>query len=99
VIPRQVDFQKETWLSRLLPEVVGRYLRRRERKTVMLHTVPSLLAKNKSLVHIFERHWNRYVSPGEGIFALRGAGEQRVQQARRQGQMPSGFVHEKDVFR
>ena len=98
VIPRQIDRVQATWLSRLLPAIVGQYFQRRQREQVMLHAVPSVLARNKELVAIYERCWNQYVSPGEAIFALRGSGEDLVQLARARGLAPSGFIHEKDVF-
>jgi len=98
VIPRQIDRVEATWLSKLLPSIVGQYFQRRRREQVMLHAVPSVLAKNKDLVAIYERYWNQHVSPGEAIFALRGAGEDLTQSARTGGQAPSAFIHEKDVF-
>ncbi len=98
VIPRQIDRVQATWLSRLLPSIVGRYFQRRQREQAMLHAVPSVLARNKDLVAIYERYWNQYVSPGSAIFALRGSGEELLQSARAAGQAPSAFIHEKDVF-
>jgi hypothetical protein len=98
VIPRQIDRVQATWLSRLLPSIVGRYFQRRQREQAMLHAVPSVLAKNKDVVAIYERNWNKFVSPGEAIFTLRGSGENLVEKARAQGQAPSAFIHEKDVF-
>ncbi|WP_254509984.1 DEAD/DEAH box helicase [Anatilimnocola floriformis] len=98
VIPRQIDRVEATWLSRLLPSIVGQYFQRRQREQAMLHAVPSVLARNKELVAIYERYWNQHVSPGEAIFALRGSGEDLLQSARQQGLAPSGFIHEKDVF-
>ncbi|WP_425615232.1 DEAD/DEAH box helicase [Anatilimnocola sp. NA78] len=98
VIPRQIDRVEATWLSKLLPSIVSQYFQRRRREQVMLHAVPAVLAKNKDLVAIYERYWNRHVSPGEAIFALRGAGEDLTQSARSGGQAPSAFIHEKDVF-
>jgi superfamily II DNA or RNA helicase len=98
VIPRLIDRVEATWLSRMLPAIVGQYFQRRQRQQAMLHAVPSVLAKNKDLVAIYERYWNQHVSPGEAIFALRGSGEDLLQSARTQGQAPSAFIHEKDVF-
>ena len=98
VIPRQIDRVQATWLSRMLPSIVGQYFQRRQREQAMLHAVPTVLARNKDLVAIYERYWNRHVSPGEAIFALRGSGEDLLQSARQRGLAPSGFIHEKDVF-
>ena len=98
VIPRSFDRVQNTWLSRLLPGVVGRYFQRRQSVLAMWHAVPSALAKNRELVEIFERHWQQYVSPGEAKYAYTGDGADVVKQARRQGLTPHGPVHVKEVF-
>jgi hypothetical protein len=98
VIPRKVDNLHDTFLSRMLPTVVGRYFRRRRREMVMLHAVPSVLSKKKHLVEIYQRYWNAHVSPGEALYAHRGEGEQLLEMARRRGLLPRANVHEKDVF-
>jgi hypothetical protein len=98
VIPRDMDRVEQTWLSSVLPGFVGRFFEKRKRERVMLHAVPNLLAKNKDLAEVYQRHWNRHVSPGEPIYALGASGEALIQAARRQGQLPSGKIHEKDVF-
>jgi len=98
VIPRHVDHYTETFLSKLLPSVVGKYFRKSRREMTMLHAVPSEFAKNKKLVEVYQSHWNHHVSPGEAVFAHRGEGEKLVEDARRNGLVPRGEVHEKDVF-
>ena len=98
VIPRHVDRLSDTFLSSLLPNIVGRYFQRRRRELVMLHAVPTVLAKNKTLVEIYQQHWNRLVSPGDAVYALRGDGQQLVAQARDQGQAPNREIHDKDIF-
>ena len=98
VIPRSVHVARNTWLSAILPSFVGRYFQRREQRRVMLHAVPSVLARNKDLVAIFEAHWNRYVSPGQAIYAHHGPGKDLVAQARRQGWASKARVHEKEIF-
>jgi hypothetical protein len=98
VIPRHVDRVEETWLSSLLPVVLGRYFQRRRREMVMLHAVPSALARKKDLAEIYERHWNRHVSPGQALFAHRGDGEKLLREAQLNKAVPRGTVHEKEVF-
>ncbi len=98
VIPRLADSVRETWLSSILPSIVGRYFQRRQRRRVMLHAVPLALARNKDLVAVFERNWNEHVSPGEALYAYRGAGKELVKEARRRGQVPRGRIHEKEIF-
>ena len=98
VIPRMVDRFDETWLSSLLPQVVGQFFRQRNRQQAMLHAVPSALARNRELVAIYEKHWNQHVSPGEAIFTLRGSADELLAQARRKSELSSSWVHEKEVF-
>jgi hypothetical protein len=98
VIPRLVDRVTDTWLSSLLPSVVGRFFQKRSRRQAMLHAVPYALARNKEVVEIYERHWNRHVSPGQAIYALRGGADAEIEQARRKGQLPKTWVQEKEVF-
>jgi len=98
VIPRLIDQLDETWLSSLLPQVVGQFFRQRTRKQAMLHAVPSALARNRDLVAIYERHWNKHVSPGEAIFTLRGSADELLEQARKKSELSSSWVHEKEVF-
>ena len=98
VIPRQAVARRETWISRLLPSLLGRYFRRSEQELAMLHAVPTALAKNRQLVRIFERYWNAHVSPGKAVYALQGAGEQLVNEARRNRRVPQAAVQEKEVF-
>ena len=98
LIPRYADEVQDTFWSSMLPAVLGQYLQRRRRKCVMLHAVPDILAKNRDTVLLFERHWNRYVSPGKSVFVIRGEGEQTLSEARRTGQVSTATIHEKEVF-
>jgi len=98
VIPRSVDHFQETLLSRLLPDIVGHYFRRTQREMAMLHAVPAVLAKKRELVDVYQRHWNCHVSPGEALFAHRGAGEKLLEECRRDGLVPETSLHDKEVF-
>jgi superfamily II DNA or RNA helicase len=98
VIPRYADEVSDTWVSGLLPEIFARYFRRRERRMAMLHAVPSVLAKKKELAHVFTRHWNRHVSPGEALYAHRGPGQELLEKARRRRQLPTSVARDKEVF-
>lgn len=98
VIPRYVDQITDTFLSSLLPQIIGKYFQKRQRERVMLHAVPSTLAKNKELVAIYQQHWNDKVSPGEAVYAHHGSGEQLVEEARRAAQVPGSEIHEKEIF-
>lgn len=98
VIRRFVDYRIDSWLSRILPEIVGRYFQRDHRQMEMVHAVPSALAKNKNLAVLFGRHWNAHVSPGQPVFARSEEGLQLVQLAIREGVIPAVQIHRKDVF-
>lgn len=98
VIPRYVDFIDDTWLSRILPRLIGRYFQRTTRTMQMLHAVPSVFGRNKELTLIYQRHWNTRVSPGEAVFAQRGEGEALLEQALRSGTVPQTRPHRKEVF-
>ena len=64
----------------------------------MLHAVPAVLAKKRELVDVYQRHWNCHVSPGEALFAHRGAGEKLLEECRRDGLVPETSLHDKEVF-
>ncbi|MBM3875679.1 MAG: DEAD/DEAH box helicase [Verrucomicrobia bacterium] len=98
VIPRSVDRVEATWLSRLLPKVIGQYFQSRRRELIMWHAVPSALAKHRDLVAVYQRHWNLRVSPGTAVYAHQGEGEQLVADARATGLAPSATIHPKEVF-
>lgn len=98
VIDRQMDTISETLLSRILPGFLGDYFVRRKRELAMLHAVPSLFARNRSSVSVFEKHWNALVSPGEAVFALRSKGQALIESARRAGRLPGMPTHEKEIF-
>jgi len=98
VIPRFFEIRKETWLSNILPEIVGKYFQKRSHKMAMLHAIPAILAQKKETVIIYEKHWNRNVSPGKALYALRGKGEEMVEKARREGCLPTNEVQDKEVF-
>lgn len=98
VIPRSVDHVEATWLSRLLPQVVGKYFEKRRRALAMWHAVPSAFAKQKELAALYQRHWNQRVSPGEAVYARHGEGERLVTEATQNGLVPRGQWHDKEIF-
>ena len=98
VIRRFVDYRIETWLSRLLPEVVGQYFQRQHQQMEMIHAVPKALAKNKELAATYARHWNLHVSPGQPVYTRSAEGQQLVELAVREKIMPAAQIHHKDVF-
>ncbi len=98
VIPRYVDRDEDTWLSRIMPHIVKRYFRKRLRHHAMLHAVPGALARNKDRALVFQKYWNELVSPGEAVYAYHGEGERLMLEAIQRGQTPNNVLHEKGVF-
>ncbi|MEK6247603.1 MAG: DEAD/DEAH box helicase, partial [Planctomycetales bacterium] len=98
IIPRIVEHRRATWLSRLLPQVLGRYFQKKRRQLVMLHAVPAAMARNKKLAEIYTRHWNRHVSPGDDDYAMQGEGKAIVEQALRDSSTPFERLHQKEIF-
>lgn len=106
VVPRDIVRMEDTFWSRaataLLPvgpaNWLNRRLQRRHAERVMWHAAPTALAKNKDLVEIFQRHWNRHVSPGDAVYVIRGEGESLVEEALATGRSPSSPVHSKEIF-
>jgi len=73
--PRFVDLRAQTWLSRMFPEWLGRYLRKRESRLEAYHPVPEVLGQSRERADAFQRFWNQFVSPGEILFTRSGKGK------------------------
>ena len=97
VIQRSSKFFDETWLSKLMPEVLAVFLRKQRVSVMMYHKVPSCLANTKERAAVFEKHWNVHVSPGVVTYARSGDGRQLVEYAQLQGLVPDVGIHEKLV--
>ena len=98
LVPRHVREIEETWLSNVLPRIIGRYFVRKRRRLAMWHAVPKALAGRKDLVAVFERHWNRWVSPGKAVYVHRGKGVEILERVRTGGQGPRAVLRDKEVF-
>ena len=98
VIPRSARFFDETFLSKLLPEVLAKYLRRERQDLVMFHKVPSCLANRKVEAEWFEHRWNELVSPGEVFYAHSESGKEMIKMAKENQLVYKGNQHLKDVF-
>ncbi len=98
VIPRFVDDVAESFVGRLLPELVRRLFEKREQRMVMLHAVPAELAAKRELVDVYQRYWNHLVSPGEAVYAKNDKGQQSIDQAVKAGHLPETIIHNKEVF-
>ena len=98
VIGRSARFFDETFFSRLLPEVLAKYVRKERREVVMFHRVPSCLAGKKKHAKWFEAHWNRLVSPGEVMYAHSDEGKQAISFAQSSGLISTPMKRLKDVY-
>jgi hypothetical protein len=98
MIPRQVKIISDTWVSKLLPEVIGKYFRTKKKRLVMFHSVPKKLSQNKEDAAIFQEYWNFEVSPGEVVYGYSKDGREQVRWAVQQNLSPRGNFHSKSVF-
>lgn len=98
IIPREVSLRQANWLSRWFPDFVAVMLENR-RQVAIWHAVPQLLAGNKAEVSVFQAIWNRRVSPGQALFAHRGAGQKQVLDAVAAGMTPDFGVNQTEIFR
>lgn len=95
--PRHMPIRTHTWLSRLLPEWIGRYLRKQGCRLEMYHPVPDVLGSSRERADVFQTQWNRHVSPGDVLYTRSGKGKQILQDHRGQ---TGGFAAEQfDVWR
>ena len=98
VISRAARFFDETFLSRLLPEVLAKYVRKERKEVVMFYRVPSCLAGKKSHAAWFQKHWNKLVSPGEALYVHSKEGKEAVAFAKASGLVIQTVQHLKDVY-
>jgi superfamily II DNA or RNA helicase len=98
VIPRSVDYPKQSFFRKLLPSVIRRFFESRNREMVMLHAVPTALANKRDVVDIYQKYWNQFVSPGEAVYSKNKDGEQLINNAVRDGEIPDTIVHDKEIF-
>ncbi|MEC7565033.1 MAG: DEAD/DEAH box helicase family protein [Planctomycetota bacterium] len=89
------EYMEEFMAAQLDYEVLEKNL---ETKLVMVHAVPTELARNRDRADIFLKHWHELVSPGKMYFMQRDEGREFLQQARNEGLVPLKKVHRKDIF-
>ena len=98
MVPRDVQFLNDTWISKLLPNVIGKYFTVKRNKLAMYHAVPKILSQNKDDAKIFEKHWNFNVSPGVVIYGYSEDGRIKVRTALENNLSPRGAFHTKSIF-
>jgi hypothetical protein len=89
---------RDTWLSKLMPEVLAKFLRKSERKIQMYHTVPAIFANSKERAEVFLKHWNYYIGMSEITYARNDSGKIFLQQIRESRLGPDVVMHRKQVF-
>jgi hypothetical protein len=98
VISRSSRFMKDTWLSKMMPEVLARFLRKTKSEIRMYHTVPSCMASSKERAMVFQKHWNQHIGPSELRYGRSATGKQFVETIRQSGLVPKVGLHSKQVF-
>ena len=98
VIPREVKIISDNWLSKMLPEVLAKYVRSKKNKLAMFHSVPRALCKNKEDAVIFQHYWNERVSPGAVMYGHSKSGKRMVSAIKEQGLVPQSSINQKNIF-
>ena len=98
VIPREVKIITDNWLSKMLPEVLAKYVRSKKNKLAMFHSVPKALCKNKEDAFIFQHYWNERVSPGAVMYGHSKSGKRMVSAIKEQGLVPQSSINQKNIF-
>ena len=98
VISRSSKYITDTWLSKIMPEVIAKFFRPVKERLVMYHTVPKVLAASAEKAEIFQRYWNEFVSPSELFYARSKEGKMRVEIIKSSTMVPKNSLHRKEIF-
>ena len=98
VISRSSKFITDTWLSKIMPEVIAKFFRPVKERLVMYHTVPKVLAASAEKAEIFQRYWNEFVSPSELFYARSKEGKMRVEIIKSSTMISKNSLHRKEIF-
>ncbi|MDE0954432.1 MAG: DEAD/DEAH box helicase family protein, partial [Candidatus Poseidoniales archaeon] len=98
IISRPAMHMRDTWLSKLLPEVVAKFMKKAVRSVQMYHMVPSIAANTKERAEIFQKHWNYYIGKSEITYCRNDDGKQYVEDIRNNKKGPRNNIHRKDVY-
>ena len=98
VISRSSKFITDTWLSKIMPEIIAKFFRPVKDRLVMYHTVPKVLAASAEKAEIFQRYWNEFVSPSELFYARSKEGKIRVDIIKSSTLGPPNSIHRKEIF-
>jgi hypothetical protein len=98
VIDRSAMFFKDTLLSKFMPEIIAKYIRKKSVKLVMYHRIPSVLCQRKKDAQIFQKNWNEHVSPGIATYVKNDEGKRLIKTAMESGLTCQTVIHENDVY-
>ena len=98
VISRSSKYITDTWLSKIMPEIIAKFFRPVKERLVMYHTVPKVIAASAEKAEIFQRYWNEFVSPSELFYARSKEGKIRVEIIKSSTMIPQNSIHRKEIF-
>jgi hypothetical protein len=98
IISRPAMHMRDTWLSKLLPEVLAKFLKKAVRSVQMYHKVPSIVANTKERAEIFQTHWNYYIGTSEITYCRNDDGKQYIAEIRKKRMGPKNSIHHKEVY-
>ena len=98
VVTRSSQFMQETWVSKLMPEVIAKYLRKEVSVVQMYHKVPSKLASSKERAEVFLKHWFHHVSPGYLTYMRNDEGKELMNDILQKRLGPQVGMHQKNVY-
>ena len=98
VVTRSSQFMQETWVSKLMPEVIAKYLRKEVSVVQMYHKVPSKLASSKERAEVFLKHWFHHVSPGHLTYMRNDEGKELMNDILQKRLGPQVGMHQKNVY-
>ena len=91
-------YMRDTWLSKLMPEVIAKFLRKEKKIIQMYHKVPSIAANSKQRPEVFLKHWNYYIGISEITYCHTEEGKKVVEDIKNSGLGPKNTIHRKEVY-
>ena len=78
--------------------VLTQNVRKERKQVVMFYRVPSCLAGKKTHAAWFQKQWNKFVSPGQALYAHSKEGKEAMAFAKSLGLASNTVQHVKDVY-
>ena len=98
VVTRSSQFMQDNWVSKMMPEIIAKYLRKEVSVVQMYHSVPKKLASSKERAEVFLKHWTLHVSPGELTYMRNDEGKELLHNILQRGLSPKLGIHKKNIF-